>query len=36
MPTKTSISLVLGAQKGHIELVRFLIESGANRDRGIT
>ena len=40
MPTKTKARLILeqpiAAEKGQLEVVRFLVESGANEDQGTT
>ena len=42
VPTKTKTKqmmeqpLFVAAQNGHLEVIRFLVESGANRDRGRT
>ena len=43
VPTKTqgtigdgSTPLFIAALEGHLEVVRFLVESGANKDQGLT
>ena len=36
MPTKTNTGLVVAANQGHLEVVRILVDLGANKDQGRT